>query len=79
MIERYSRKLMREIWSEQNKYEIWLKLVYFEISVHLKPSFLIDLYVPPELIILTPNFLRTFNKLLKFFLSETDIRAFLIF
>ena len=26
MIERYSRKLMREIWSEQNKYQIWLKL-----------------------------------------------------
>ena len=26
MIERYSRKLMREIWSEENKYQIWLKL-----------------------------------------------------
>ena len=26
MIERYSRQLMREIWSEQNKYQIWLKL-----------------------------------------------------
>ena len=26
MIERYSRKILKDIWSEENKYKIWLEI-----------------------------------------------------
>ena len=53
--------------------------VYSEISLHLKPNFLIDLNVPPELIIFILFFFKTFKTILRFSLSETDIKSVFYF
>ena len=59
--------------------KISLKPVKSDTSVHLKPNLLIFLYVPPELIILTLFFFNIRNINDKLFLSDTEIRADLIF
>ena len=58
---------------------ISLNPVKLETSKHLNLSFWIFLNVPPELINLTLFFLNTCKIGFKFDLSETDIKADLIF
>ena len=53
--------------------------VNLETSIHLKPNFLISLYVPPELINCILYFFNIFKINKRFFLSDTEIKALLIF